>query len=230
VGIKDQFTSAAKKSAARVGKSVLSGFNRADEAGGELRDYVLAHSDSPTLKRFTQRLSRIRGGRKSVEEFNREVESAHERYMREAAAVAPPPTAADVEASKSNGLGSTSIAAQIYGRESCPWTGRAITVLNNSKIDYDFIDLDDPDNSIFEGRLVPETKQNTQPWIFLRGEFLGGFNALDEVSRLGQLEFQTMSPEQKASANPMLAKMSVAKRHNSDEVVSDGDTLSPPTD
>ncbi len=54
---------------------------------------------------------------------------------------------------------------------------------------------------MFEGRLIPETKQNTQPWMFLRGEFIGGFNALDEVYRLGQLE-----------SRPAMAKMSIAKR------------------
>ncbi len=135
MGLKQQLTSVAKKSAARVGKRVLSGFNRADEVGGEVRDYILERTNSPGFKRLTERLTRIRGARKDVQELDRQVESAHERYLRETAMAAPPPTADEVAASKRNTLGDPDIAAQIYGRESCPWTGRAITVLNQAKID-----------------------------------------------------------------------------------------------
>jgi hypothetical protein len=56
------------------------------------------------------------------------------------------------------------------------------------------------------------------PWIYLRGDFLGGFHALNEVERLGQLEHRLMTPEQRGAANPMAAKVSIAQRENTDEV------------
>ena len=63
---------------------------------------------------------------------------------------------------------------------------------------YEFIDLDAPEFASLEVWLVTETKQNTNPYIFLRGRFIGGFNALDEVVRLGQLEFEMLSAEERA--------------------------------
>ena len=68
-------------------------------------------------------------------------------------------------------------------------------------------------------RLVGETKQNTVPYVFLRGEFIGGFNALNEVERLGQLEIKTIELSGRNSANPRLKNILIAERPNTDEVV-----------
>jgi glutaredoxin len=216
MALKDRIKSVAAKSASRVGKGLAAGFNRADEVGGEVRDYILERTDSPVVKRLSERLARIRGGKDS-KLFDEQVKAAQAAYIAQATAAAPPPTAADLEAGASSGLGDPNVAAQIYGRESCPWTGRSITVFNELRVDYDFIDLDDADNALFEGRLIPETKQNTVPWIFLRGQFIGGFNALSEIARLGHLPLRTMPLDQQAASRE-LTKVSIAKRDNTDEV------------
>ena len=86
----------------------------------------------------------------------------------------------------------------MFGKKSCPWTGRAITILERDKVDFDWVDLEEPEH---EAKLVPlvnETKQHTVPFIYLRGQFIGGFNALAEIERLGQLEFALMTAEERA--------------------------------
>jgi glutaredoxin len=95
-------------------------------------------------------------------------------------------------------LGNPKKAAQVYGRTSCPWTGRARRLLETERVEFEFIDLDAPASAMFSSWLVAETKQNTNPYIFLGGRFIGGYNALDEIVRLGQLEFQVLSAEARA--------------------------------
>lgn len=167
---------------------VAAGLNRVDELGGDLRDYLLEREDQPRLRRLGERLAKLGGVR--VEEMSGP--SVYEQAVAAAAAAAPPPTAAAVAAAEKTGPGDAEVAAQIYGKESCPWTGRARTLLNESKIDFDFIELDDSENAHWEGKLAAETKQSSVPYVFLRGEFVGGYNELSEVARLGQLEFRTM--------------------------------------
>ena len=48
------------------------------------------------------------------------------------------------------------------------------------------------------------------PWIYLRGTFVGGFNALSEVDRLGQLEYATLSTADKATSK--LKKVVIARQ------------------
>ena len=138
-----------------------------------------------------------------------EAEVAHAN----AASAAPPPTAAQVTAeAEKKGLGDPDIGAQIYGRKSCPWTGRAITLLNEGKVDYDFVDLDFPENGHFEGKLVAETKQNTVPYVYLRGDFVGGFNETNEVVRLGELSYRILSAEDKLASKAVRAHVEIAPR------------------
>src|SRR5439155_842102 len=110
-----------------------------------------------------------------------------------AAAVAPAPKARGT-------LGDPAIKAQIYGKKSCPWTGRALTLLERHKVDFDFVDLEEPEHEAKLAPLALETKQNTVPYIYLRGRFVGGFNALSEIDRLGQLEIALMSQDELAAA------------------------------
>ncbi len=214
MSLKQKLAEAAKKSAGAVGNKAFAAFNRADELGGELRDYVQERWDSDAFRRVTERLARVRGP-KDTTEFDERVRAAQRAVIEEAANASPPPTAAELEAeaAKRTGLGDPDVAAQIFGRDSCAWTGRAITLLNDNKVDYDYIDLDDPDNALYESKLIPETKQNTVPWIYLRGEFVGGFNALDEVVRLGQLAHRTLPLDERAGSTVV-----IAARENRDEV------------
>ena len=63
----------------------------------------------------------------------------------------------------------------------------------------------------FEPRLVRETKQYQTPWVYLRGEFVGGYNALDELQRLGQLEDRTLPPEERGKSRSRI-RLEVPKR------------------
>lgn len=143
--------------------------NKLDEWGGEARDFIQDN---------------VLGHPKVVEFRNRKAAPAEApaepvKVMNEAA---------ETVTKERTGMGDPDIAAQVYGRSSCPWTGRAITLLNNVKADYDFIDMDEPENEVHHQSLKGETKQDTVPYVYLRGDFVGGFNELSEIARLGQLE------------------------------------------
>ncbi len=200
----------AKRGASIAGKQVLSGLNRVDELGGEVRDYLLEREDNPKLRAIGERLAKLGGV--NLEDVSGP--SAYEQEVAAASAAAPPPTAAAVASAEKTGPGDSDIAAQIYGKESCPWTGRARTMLNEAKVDFDFIELDDSENTHWEGKLNAQTGQNTVPYVFLRGEFVGGFNELSEVVRLGQLDYRTMPVEDRAAADAARphATVSIASR------------------
>jgi len=184
--------------------------NKADVLGGELRDKLLArYQESERAQRLVAKLQRLRGGKDHGIELRQPGAAQAEVASDETAAVAPK--------SKKTGLGDPGVAAQIYGRSSCPWSGRAIRLLEDRKVDYDFIDMDDEDNGGLDTPLIVETKQNTVPYVYLRGHFIGGYNALAEVDRLGQLDAVTMSDEERA-AHPGMEKVVVAPRPNTDEV------------
>ncbi|MBL4633694.1 MAG: glutaredoxin [Kofleriaceae bacterium] len=198
MGLKENLLGAAKSAAAQAGKGIATGLNRADELGGDLRDYLLEKKDSPTLRKIGERMAKLGG--LSVD--GDDGPSPHEEAMAAAAAVAPPPTAAENSATDAaKGLGDPEIAAQIYGRDSCPWTGRAITLLNNAKVDFDYLQLDESENRHFENKLISETKQDTVPYVFLRGEFVGGYNELNEIVRVGRLDYRILSVDDKKAAD-----------------------------
>jgi len=180
-----------------AGKQVLAGLNRVDELGGEMRDYLLERDDAPKLRALGVRLAKLGGV--TLEEISGE--SEYEQQLASAAAAAPPPTAAEVATAEHTGPGDAEVAAQVYGKESCPWSGRTRTMLNESKVDFDFIELDDAEYSHWEGKLAAETGQTSIPFVFLRGEFVGGYNELSEVVRLGQLEYRTLNKADRAAAD-----------------------------
>ena len=123
-----------------------------------------------------------------------------------------------VELTLRDALGDPSVKAQIYGKKSCPWTGRAITLLERHKVDFDFVDLEEPEHEAKLLKLATETKQNTVPFVFLRGLFVGGFNALSEIERLGQLEVALMTAEERAAAPAHQRGVVIVARPNTDEV------------
>jgi glutaredoxin len=85
-------------------------------------------------------------------------------------------------------LGDVSKAAQVYGRKTDTWTNRVTDLFDGKQVVYDFVDLDEPKHAALPDRLVSETKRNLTPYVFVRGRYLGGFNAVDELERLGQLD------------------------------------------
>jgi len=191
--------------------------NRADELGGEVRDYiqdrVLA---DPRYVQARKRVARLfgRGYESRQEAQARASEAAATRAS--VAATAEAPAAAAKKGDRV--LGDPTIKAQIYGKKSCPWSGRAISLLERHKVDFDLVDLEEPEHEPLLVRLIGETKQNTVPYVYVRGQFIGGFNALSEIERLGQLEFALMSADERAHAPAHLRAIEIVARPNTDEV------------
>jgi len=199
---------------------VFAALNRADEIGGEVRDFIQDRVvTDPRYIKARKGIAKLLG--KSYESRGEvEAKAKAAEAKRHAAAAATPLSKKDqAAASVAKGYGNPDLKAQIYGKNSCPWTGRAITLLEKHKLDYDYIDLEQPEH---EGKLAPlsvETKQHTQPFIYLRGQFIGGFNALAEIERLGQLEVALMTKEERANAPAHLRSVEIVPRPNTDEVV-----------
>jgi len=215
-----------KKWTAQATTKLLAVLNRADELGGELRDYVQDKmANDPRYASARNKLARLLGRRDAP---------------RPAAPAAPPPPAAPAPAaaasppatpaeSKSKGFGDPSIKAQIFGKRSCPWSGRAISLLERHKVDFDFVDLEEPEHEAKLAPLSQETHQNTVPYVYLRGVFVGGFNALSEVERLGQLDVALMSKEELTRAPAHLRSVEIVPRPNTDEVAP-AELVAPPDD
>ncbi|HEY0477476.1 MAG TPA: glutaredoxin [Kofleriaceae bacterium] len=210
-----------QKWTSRASTKLVAMLNRADEIGGELRDYVQDKMANDP---------RYVSARKTVARWlGRHAPSS--RPAPPPAPYAPPKPAAApvVDVAKSRGFGDPGIKAQIFGKRSCPWSGRAISLLERHKVDFDFVDLEEPEH---EAKLAPlsiETHQNTVPYVYLRGKFIGGFNALSEIERLGQLEVALMSPQELAAAPAHVRAVEVVPRPNTDEVAP-AEVGIPPTD
>ena len=204
-----------KKWTLQATEKVMAALNRADEIGGEVRDFLQDKmTANPRYIKARKAVARLFGRTYESRGEAAAAAAAAEAVRKAAAAVTPAPKTQTAAA----GFGDPAIKAQIYGRKSCPWTGRAITVLERNKVDFDFVDLDEPEH---EGKLVPlsnETKQHTVPFVYLRGQFIGGFNSLAEVERLGQLEFALMTKEERAAAPAHIRNIEIVARPNTDEV------------
>ena len=97
-------------------------------------------------------------------------------------------------------IGKADMQAQVFGKESCTWTGRVKLLLKDRNIAFGYVDLDAPENVKLAARLVRETQQLETPYVYLRGDFIGGYNALSEIERLGQLEELTLPPDRRKGA------------------------------
>ena len=196
---------------AQATRKVLAALNRADEIGGELRDYLQDKvATDPRYVSARKAMAKLLG--KTYESRDEAVHKAQVKADKTAAA------AAVTSEKKSKSLGDPAIKAQIYGKRSCPWSGRAITLLERHKVDFDFVDLEEPEHEAKLAPLALETKQNTVPYVYLRGRFVGGFNALSEIERLGQLEVALMSKAELASAPSHVRAVEIVPRPNTDEV------------
>ncbi len=193
-------------------EKLFAALNRADELGGELRDYLQDKvATDPRYVQARKRIAKLLG--KSYESRAEANAKAKHVEAKKAAAAAPTPA----KAAAPVGFGDPSIKAQIYGKKSDPWTGRAITILERNKVDFDNIDLEEPEHEQKILALVNETKQHTVPFVYLRGQFIGGFNALAEIERLGQLEFALMSADERAKV-PAHARFEIVPRPNTDDI------------
>ena len=194
-------------------EKVLEALNRADEIGGELRDWI--QDKMATDARYVQArkaMAKLLG--RKYESREEATDVATKAEAKRAAVAAPTP----VKPSASAAFGNTELKAQIFGKKSCPWSGRSITLLERHKLDYDYVDLEEPEHEAKLDRLIVETKQHTVPFVYLRGQFIGGFNALAEIERLGQLEYALMSPEERAAVAAH-QRFEIVPRPNTDEIV-----------
>ena len=202
----------AKKWRAQATEKLLSALNRADELGGELRDYLQDKVvTDPRYVSARKTVARWLG--RTYESRDEAAHKAHAKAEKAAAVAAVAPA----EQARRD-LGDPAIKAQIYGKKSCPWTGRAISLLERHKVDFDFVDLEEPEHEAKLAPLALETRQNTVPYVYLRGRFVGGFNALSEIERLGQLEVALMSKEELAAAPAHVRAVEIVPRPNTDEV------------
>jgi glutaredoxin len=214
-------TETAKKLTKQATEKLFAALNRADEIGGEIRDYVQDKmAADPRYVAARKRLAQLMGKRfESKAEVT--AKATAKADARAAVAAVTPVKQAPV------GFGDASIKAQIYGKQSCPWTGRARTLLEKHKVDFDYIDLEQPEHESKALALSLETKQTTVPYVYLRGTFIGGFNALSEVERLGQLEVALMTAEEREHAPANLRNVEIVPRPDTDEVVpAEGDASS----
>ena len=201
-----------KKWTAQATETLLSALNRADELGGELRDYLQDKvATDPRYVSARKTMAKWLG--RTYESREEAAHKAHVKAEKTAAVAAVTP-----QTKAKAGLGDPAIKAQIYGKKSCPWTGRAITLLERRKVDFDFVDLEEPEHEAKLAPLALETKQNTVPYVYLRGRFVGGFNALSEIDRLGQLEVAMMSADERAKAPPHQRNVEIVARPNTDEI------------
>ncbi|MDX2087619.1 MAG: glutaredoxin [Kofleriaceae bacterium] len=205
--------STAKKLTKQATEKLFAALNRADEIGGEIRDYVQDKmATDPRYVAARKRIAKLLGKNFESKAEAQARATAKAEYRAAVAAVTPATKAAP------KGFGDASIKAQIYGKKSCPWTGRAITLLEKHKVDFDYINLEEPEHEHKLLGLSLETKQNTVPFVYLRGTFVGGFNALSEIERLGQLEVALMTDEERKNAPAHLRNIEVVARPNTDEV------------
>lgn len=202
-----------KKWTKQAAEKVVAALNRADEIGGEVRDYLQEKvAADPRYVSARKRIAKL---------FGRDYESRDEAQQKatvRAEAVAAAASTSTGPKKTDGAIGDPTVKAQIFGKRSCPWSGRAITLLERHKVDFDFVDLDEPEHEQKITRLVLETKQNTVPYIYLRGYFIGGFNALSEIERLGQLEVAMMTPDERKNAPAHLRNVEIVPRPNTDEV------------
>jgi glutaredoxin len=200
-----------KKWTTQATEKVLAVLNRADELGGEVRDYLQDRvATDPRYVSARKAMAKLLG--RTYESRDEVTQKAQVKAEKVAAAAAVTPE------KQARGLGDPSIKAQIYGKKSCPWTGRAITLIVRLNVDFDFVDLEEPEHEAKLAPLALETKQNTTPYVYLRGKFIGGFNALSEIERLGQLEVALMSTDELASAPAHLRAIEIVPRPNTDEI------------
>jgi glutaredoxin len=112
-------------------------------------------------------------------------------------------------------LGNPELAGQVFGNGTDPWTGRVLQMLTDHETDHEFIDLESEGGLKLETRLVRETQQDKPPYVFLRGELIGGYNALNEIVRLGQLEVMTTHPDERSKGSGGV-RIVIAKREGDD--------------
>jgi glutaredoxin len=183
-----------KRAIERVGARALEAVDKLDERGGEVRDL---------LKDRLQNSKHLAAFKQGLEGFPKEMD--------------PPPKIGSARSTNDDAafsFGDSRKPAQVFGARSCPWSGRAIRLLEAQGVQITYLDLDHEGSATIRQELETETGQLSVPFIYLRGCFIGGFNALDEIHRLGQLEYLIL-PDAERLSHPSHGKVEVADRRAS---------------
>jgi glutaredoxin len=176
-----------KKLLERASGKVVDALSRADVLGGKVRDHV------------SEKLEALKS------------------KPAPAAAPAAPKAAVTPPKAPPVGLGDPGRAAQVFGRRSCSWTGRVIALLESARVEHSYFELDSYGGDGVLRELKLETKQDTVPYVYVRGRFIGGYNALDEIQRLGQLEYLVLSDAERVQ-HPLHGRIEIApRRHDGGE-------------
>jgi glutaredoxin len=99
---------------------------------------------------------------------------------------------------------------QIFGSDSDQWTGRCKILFEQRGVAFQFVDLDDARHAGERERLVEKTRGSVMPYVFVRGGFIGGWNELDELDRLGKLD-ELLDPSAASSGRSPI-KIEIAER------------------
>ncbi|WP_462137235.1 glutaredoxin domain-containing protein [Candidatus Mycalebacterium sp.] len=77
-------------------------------------------------------------------------------------------------------------AFKIYTTKTCPYCIASKSLLDSKSIEYEEIDLtQDPGQRV---KISEQYNWRTVPLILKNGEFIGGFNELEELARQGGLD------------------------------------------
>ena len=83
--------------------------------------------------------------------------------------------------------GDETIDAQVFGDDYCGWTRRARALLVQLQIELQYVDIRASDSPTSKPELISDTGQRTQPWVFVRGKFVGGCQELFALAQSGEL-------------------------------------------
>ncbi len=81
-------------------------------------------------------------------------------------------------------VNNSSVHVDIYILPDCPWSKRALKLLDSFQIKYNYFIINTDDEFI---KIRSRTSFNTFPQIFINNEFIGGYSELSELSSNGQL-------------------------------------------
>ena len=184
----------------KVGKLAMDGLDKATRAADKLQERVdpLIQRSSLATKVREKIAPKAEGG------------DVPDPYANDSPFIQPEPE----ESTKP--LGNPDLVAQVYGPGTDPWTGRSLQMLTDHDVEHEFVDLEAEGGLRLETRLVRETGQDTAPYIFLRGELIGGYNALNEIVRLGQLDEMIKHPDERSKGSGGV-RIVIAKREGDDK-------------
>jgi glutaredoxin 3 len=156
-----------------------------DQLGGRARDSAKAYwqQAAPWRERVAAELSERFGSSEQGDGDNANTESQRSAHE-----------ARDNEPAQRQSVGNPDIPVQVFIRNTCPSCHRAQRLLEDAGIEAAVVAIDEEVNAYLARELLVETERATVPYVFIRGEYIGGYDELDQLHRLGELESRLMAP------------------------------------